>query len=125
MSKHGKEISFNLVSRQKLEELTSDEKLKFILKEVKKGKILVLEHGLTPTEQAILIENTMREIEQDTFIGVEMEGYGEDTPSFLQKLLGAGKRPRMTLIGPANLLKMIKKDNDMIQTKIVPGKGAS
>ena len=66
----------------------------------------------------------MKEIEQDTFIGVEMEGYGEDTPTFLQKLFGMAKRPRMTLIGPANLLKMIKKDNDMIQTKIISGSGA-
>ena len=71
-------ISFNLVSRQKLEELTSAEKLKFILKEVKKGNILVLEYGLTPLEQTSLIENTMKEIEQDTFIGVEMEGYGQE-----------------------------------------------
>jgi len=66
----------------------------------------------------------MKEIEQDTFIGVEMEGYGEDTPTFLQKLFGMSKRPRMTLIGPANLLKMIKKDSDMIQTKIISGSGA-
>jgi len=117
-------ISFNLVSRQKLGELSSDEKLKFILKEVKYGKILVLEQGLTPMEQTHLIENTMREIEQDTFIGVEMEGYGQDSPSFLQKLFGMSKRPRMTLIGPADLLKMIKKDNDMIQTRIIPGRGA-
>ena len=125
MAKRDKGIAFNLVSRQKITGLSSDEKLSFILKEVKKGKILVLEQGLTPMEQATLIERTMKEIEHDTFIGVEMEGYGEDAPSFLQKLLGAGRRPRMTLIGPANLLKMIKKDNDMIQTKIVPGKGAS
>jgi len=125
MTKKDKGIAFNLVSRQKITGLSSDEKLNFILKEVKHGKILVLEQGLTPMEQATLIERTMREIEHDTFIGVEMEGYGEDAPTFLQKLLGAGKRPRMTLIGPANLLKMIKKDNDMIQTKIVPGKGAS
>lgn len=124
MTKKDEGISFNLVSRQKLVELTSDEKLRFILKEVKKGKILVLEQGLTPMEQTNLIENTMREIEQDTFIGVEMEGYGQDSPSFLQKLLGMSKRPRMTLIGPADLLKMIKKDNDMIQTKIIPGRGA-
>lgn len=124
MTKKDNEISFNLVSRQKLGELSSDEKLKFILKEVKNGKILVLEQGLTPMEQTHLIENTMREIEQDTFIGVEMEGYGADNPSFLQKLFGMSKRPRMTLIGPANLLKMIKKDNDMIQTRIIPGRGA-
>ena len=124
MSKKNQEISFNLVSRQKLSELTSDEKLKFILKEVKKGKILVLEHGLTPIEQTHLIESTMREIEHDTFIGVEMEGYGQDSPSFIQKLLGIDRKPRMTLIGPANLLQMVKKDNNMIQTRIVPGRGA-
>ena len=117
-------IYFNLISRQKLKELPPDEKLKFILNEVKKGKILVLEHGLTPMEQTNLIENTMKEIEQDTFIGVEMGGYGQDNPSFIQKILGIPKKPRITLIGPADLLKMIKKDNDMIQTKIIPGRGA-
>jgi len=124
LTKKESEISFNLVSRHKLNELTSSEKLKFILKEVKKGKILVLEHGLTPFEQANLIENTMKEIEEDTFIGVEMEGLGEDRPTFFQKLFGYSKKPRVTLIGPANLLKTIKKDNDMIQTKIIPGRGA-
>jgi len=124
LTKKDNGISFNLVSRQKLEEFTSDEKLKFILKEVKKGKILVLESGLTPMEKTHLIENTMREIEQDTFIGVEMEGYGQDQPSFFQRLFGASKRPRVTLIGPADLLKMVKKDNEMIQTRIIPGRGA-
>ena len=124
MTKKDDGISFNLVSRHKLEELSSDEKLKFILKEVKKGKILVLENGLTPMEQTILIENTMKEIEQDTFIGVEMEGYGQDNPSFIQRLLGISRKPRMTLIGPADLLKMVKKDSDMIQIQIVPGRGA-
>ena len=125
MSKKDLGIAFNLVSRQKLEEFNSDEKLKFILNEVKSGKILVLEHGLTPLEQANLIERTMKEIEQDTFIGVEMEGYGQDNPTFFQKLFGINKKPRITLIGPANLLKMVKKDNNMIQTKIIPGSGAT
>jgi len=124
LAKKENEISFNLVSRHKLDELTSSEKLRFILKEVKKGKILVLEHGLTPFEQTNLIENTMKEIEQDTFIGVEMEGLGQDRPSFFQKLFGYSRKPRVTLIGPANLLKTIRKDNDMIQTKIIPGRGA-
>ena len=123
MKKKEDGISFNLVSRQKLGELSTDEKLKFILKEVKKGKILVLEYGLTPIEQTSLIENTMREIEQDTFIGVEMEGYGQDNPSIIQKILGLSKKPRMTLIGPADLLKKIKKDNEMIEVKIIPGRG--
>ena len=124
MTKKDNGISFNIVSRQKLNSLTSNEKLEFILKEVKKGKILVLEHGLTPMEQTSLIEDTMREIEQDTFIGVEMEGYGQDSPTFLQKLLGVSRKPRMTLIGPADLLHTVRKDSNMIQTKIIPGRGA-
>ena len=124
MTKKDNGISFNLVSRQKLEELSSEEKLQFIIKEVKKGKILVLEQGLTPFEKTNLIERTMKEIEEDTFIGVEMEGYGQDTPSFFQKLFGLSIKPRITLIGPANLLRTVRKDNNMIQTKIIPGSGA-
>jgi uncharacterized protein len=124
MAKKNEGITFNLVSRQKLDELSSEQKLKFILNEVKKGKILVLEHGLTPMEKTNLIENTMKEIEQDTFIGVELEGYGQDSPSFVQRLFRISKRPRITLIGPADLLKTVKKDNNMIQTKIIPGRGA-
>ena len=123
MIKKNSDIAFNLISRQKINGLTSEEKLNFIIKEVKNGKILVLEQGLTPVEKTNLIERTMKEIEHDTFIGVEMEGYGEDTPTFLQKLFGMAKRPRMTLIGPAHLLRMIKKDSDMIQTKIISSTG--
>ena len=122
LTKKDKGISVNLISRQKLEELSSNEKLDFILEEVQKGKVLVLEQGLTSMEQTNLIEHTMKEIEQDTFIGIEMEGYSEDRPTFLQKFLGKMKKPRMTVIGPADLLKTICKDNNMIQTKIIPGK---
>ena len=124
MTKKDKGISVNLISRQKLDELSSDEKLKFILKEVQKGKILVLEHGLTPMEQTNLIESTMKEIEHDTFIGIEMEGYAEDRPTFIQKILGVIKKPRMTMIGPAHLLRTVRKDSNIIQTMILPGKGA-
>jgi len=124
MTKKDRGISVNLVSRHKLDELSSDEKLKFILKEVQKGKILVLEHGLTPMEQTNLIEVTMKEIEHDTFIGIEMEGYSEDRPTFIQKMLGMIKKPRMTMIGPAHLLRTVRKDSNIIQTMIIPGKGA-
>ncbi len=122
--KKEKSIAVNLVSRQKLEQLNSQEKLQFILDEIQHGKVLVLEHGLTSFEQTELIERTMKEIEQDTFIGIEMEGYGEDKPSFVQKIFGILKKPRMTVIGPAHLLQTVKKDNNMIETKIIPGKGA-
>ena len=123
MTKKEKGISFNLISRQKLNDLSSSEKLKYILKEVRQGRILVLEHGLTPTEQTALIENTMREIDHDTFIGIEMGGYDEEKAGFFQRVFGVIKKPRMTVIGPAHLLKMIHKDNDKIETTIIPGRG--
>jgi len=123
VKKDKNEVAVNLVSRQKLEQFTSAEKVQFILTEVQHGKVLVLEHGLTPIEQSKLIERTMQEIKQDTFIGIEMEGYGEDKPTFLQRIFKNMKKPRMTVIGPAHLFQTISKDNNMIQTKIIPGKG--
>ena len=124
MTKNIDGISVNLVSRDKLGEFSSTEKLNFILKEVKKGKVLVLEQGLTPFEQTELIEHTMKEIKQDTFIGIEIEGYSEDKQTFIQKIFKIIKKPRMTVIGPADLLKTIRKDSNMIQTRIIPGTGA-
>ena len=124
MTKNIDGISVNLVSRDKLDGFSSNEKLDFILKEIKKGKVLVLEQGLTAFEQTELIEHTMKEIKQDTFIGIEIEGYSEDKPTFIQKIFKIIKKPRMTVIGPADLLKTIKKDNSMIQTRIISGSGA-
>jgi len=123
LTKNKDGISVNLVSRQKLDDFSSTEKLKFILKEIQKGKVLVLEQGLTPMEQTELIEHTMKEIKQDTFIGIEMEGYSGDKPTFIQKILGVIQKPRMTVIGPADLLKTVRKDSNMIQTRIIPGTG--
>jgi len=124
MAKKEKGIAFNLVSRHKLDDLNPTDKLKYIIQEIKKGKILVLEQGLTPFEKTSLIEKTMKEIDQDTFIGIEMEGYSEEKVSFLQRVFGITKKPRMTVIGPADLLRMVHKDNDTIETTIIPGKGA-
>ena len=123
MIKKEPSISFNLVSRQKLNNFSTKEKLNYILKEVKEGRILVLEQGLTPTKQTTLIEHTMKEIDHDTFIGIEMEGYSAEKTNFFQRVFGIIKKPRMTVIGPAHLLKMVHKSNDMIETTIIPGRG--
>ncbi|HEC81988.1 MAG TPA: DUF2073 domain-containing protein [Thermoplasmatales archaeon] len=118
-------ITVNLVSKSKLDNLTSSEKIEYILKEVKKGKVLILESGLTSTEQATLIKQTMSTIDHETFIGIEMEGYPEERLTFFQKLFGGTRKPRMTVVGPANLLKTIRKDDAVIETVIVPGKGVT
>jgi uncharacterized protein len=118
-------VNINLVSRNMLEGMPQSEKIQFILDEVQGGKVLVLERGLTPTEEAKLIEATMSKIDPETFIGIEMQSYGVDKQGRFARLLGNTKqRPRMAVIGPANLLKTIHKDSQQIQAMIfAPGEG--
>ncbi len=119
-----KSISINLVSKQKLDKLSSQEKLDFILREIRQGKVLVLEQGLTPLEQTALIEKTMKEIEEDAFIGIEMDGYlREDKATLFKRLFGVIRKPGLTVIGPADLIKTIRKDENIIQTEILAERG--
>lgn len=106
----------DLISEDKLNCMTSMEKVRLILDKVKSGKILVLEKGLTPFEQNKLIELTMSEITPDNFSGIEIESYpAKHTTTFLNRLLGKNSfKTRLTVIGPADQLKTIKKDRDMI-----------
>lgn len=110
----------HLISAEKIEVMEMEEKIRFILDEVEAGKVLILERGLTPQEEAKLIEQTMREIDHDSFIGVEMQSYGmEEGKNFVQRMVMGGPRPRMAVIGPANLLQLVSKDNEKIVTKII------
>lgn len=121
----GDGVKINLISRRKLDEMSSADKLRFILDEVKADTVLVLERGLTAIEEVSLIKATMAEIDHDTFIGIEMQSYSpEDVKrgSWLRKLLGRPKVPKMSVIGPAHLLKTIRKDSKMIQAMILTGR---
>lgn len=113
-------VSIDLISTERLEELGL-EKIRFIVDQVKNGKVLVLEKGLTPAEELDLIKVTMSEIDHDSFIGVETPGFTGNIVrrSFLQRLLGRSPPPRMMVVGPAHLLKTIKKDGKTIQAVIV------
>ncbi len=110
----------HLISAEKIEAMGHEEKIRFILDEVMQNKVLILERGLTPQEEARLIEQTMREIDQESFIGIELQSYGMDEgKNFLQRAVMGGPRPRMAVIGPANLLQLVSKDNEKIVTKLV------
>lgn len=113
-------ISIDLISTERLEEM-GKEKIRFILEQVKTGKVLVLEKGLTSSEELELIRVTMTEIDHDSFIGVETPGFtGNVTKrTFLQKLLGRTSPPRMMVVGPAHLLRTIKKDGRTIEAIIL------
>ncbi len=110
-------VQLSLISKDLLERMSSMEKLRMILDNVKEGKIVVLEKGLTPEEEAKLIELTMLEIDHENFVGIEVETYPQHSKSFLSKLFGK-KGGRLTVIGPANRLKTLEKREDIIRALI-------
>ena len=113
-------VQIDLISADRLDNMTTMEKIRLILDDVMEGNIVVLEKGLTPDEQSRLIEVTMLEITPDGFSGIEMETYSaKDAGSsggglFGRLLRKKGTGTRMTVIGPANQMKTIKKDKDLI-----------
>ncbi|MBP2132092.1 hypothetical protein J2128_000013 [Methanomicrobium sp. W14] len=117
-------VQIDLISAERLEHLTTLEKVRLILDEVMDGNVVVLEKGLSPDEQSMLIETTMREITPDGFAGIEMETYSADKQENQKQggLFGGlfGKKEsssgRLTVIGPANQMKTLKKDKDLIST---------
>ena len=113
-------FQMDLVSEHRLSEMSPVEKVRFIIDEVKSGKILVLEKGLSPEEEASLIEMTMTLIEPDGFSGIEMESYpSEVDTSFIGKLLKKNTlKSRLTVIGPADQLKTLRRDRNMISALI-------
>ncbi len=103
-------IEVDLISEEKVKEMGSVEKLRFILDFVRAGKIVVLEGGLTAEEQMKLIEFTMSQIDEN-FTGIEISSYPSKR-GFLRK------KTRLTIIGPADMMKTIKKDKDWISAVI-------
>lgn len=115
-----KGIQLDMISKEKLDRLTSVEKIRLILDGVESGKIIVLESGLTPQEETKLIEATMTKIAPGEFSGIEIESYpGYVSHSWLDKLLKKPvNRSRLTMIGPADQLKMLKRDRDVISALV-------
>lgn len=89
-----------------------------LLKDLKEGTILLVDAKLTPTEEADLIEETMKII-SDKFSGIELSSLElshlkESTRmdkfknAVVERLIG--KRRGMTIIGPARIIRKIEKN---------------
>ena len=118
------EIELEFISLEVLADKEDDEKMSFILDRIKKNKILVLEESLSASEEALLIEATMKEV-SDKFPGIEVSNLREKTEGGLKarliRLLG-GTTGGMTIIGPSKLIKKIKKEPSRILVLAEKGK---
>jgi uncharacterized protein len=114
-------VRIDLISEERLSRMPSMEKIRLILDRAREGTIVILESGLSPEEQSSLIEMTMQEILPDGFSGIEIESYPSKQKSggiFSRLVRGDEDYRRLTVIGPANQLKMIRRDRDLISAWI-------
>jgi uncharacterized protein len=106
------ELKMDFLSADALESRTSMEKVSMIVDKVKKGDIMVLEGGLTPSEEAELIETTMREIDIEKFVGIDIYTLDKIKKSFFG--FSKKKTVGITIIGPANVMRTVKKKSNFL-----------
>ncbi len=108
-------VQLEFVSGKVLDSMSEDDKLRFILKSVKEKKILVLERGLTRQEERTLFRMTMERVTK-SFPGIEISSFGEEPAGVRSRLIQLlGGRTEMTVVGPSDLVKEIKRDPDKLR----------
>src|SRR3989338_3263520 len=115
-------LTLQFVPYEEIEGLGSNERIKKLLGLVKDERIVVLEGRLRKEEEAELIRKTMEEI-SERFKGIELSViYPDRRKGTLGKTIKSGiadmllgQRQGLTVLGPASLIKEIRKDPDKIQ----------
>ena len=115
-------VTLQFMPYAEISKLSSLGRIKKLLDGVKQDKIVLLEGRLTKEEEAELIKTTMEEI-GGKFKGIELHVLYPDERDmnpinmFKRQLTNAllGNRQGITIIGPASIVKEIRKDPNKIQ----------
>jgi len=111
-------FTIQYVPRSQVQKLDSDSRVKRLLRIVKEEKIVLMEGKLKPEEETKLIEETMDMVDSK-FKGVEVcTVTPQEKMSVFKKSLFElffGDTRGMTIIGPASIVKEIRRDPNKIQ----------
>ncbi|MCK5149322.1 DUF2073 domain-containing protein [Candidatus Pacearchaeota archaeon] len=119
-----KGFSIQFIPYAEIRHLDSDERLKKILRIVLGNNILILQGKLKPEEETRLIGDTMVMIEHlKDFKGIELAVIsGDENESIFDKMkkgianiLAGGDLGAITIIGPATIVKEIKRNPKKIE----------
>ncbi len=114
-------VQIDLISGERMASKATMEKIRMILDGVHEGNIVILEDGLSPDEESRLIEVTMSEISPDEFSGIEIETYprsGAEASGILNRIIGRDSSSKLTVIGPANRIETLHKDETLIKALV-------
>jgi hypothetical protein len=115
-------VTIQFVPYTEIENLSGLGKIRKLLNIAKANKIVLLQGRLKKEEEAELIKTTMEEIDKK-FKGIEMAiiNPSQTAQEGMQKLkydflnLFFGDTQGLTIIGPSNIVKSIKKDPNKIE----------
>ncbi len=116
-------VTLQFIPYTEIAELSSVGRIRKLLNIAKKNKIVLLQGQLSKEEETELIKTTMEEINKE-FKGIELavidpsqseslEGFAKVKNDFFSMILG--NRSGFTVIGPANIVKSIKKNPNKIE----------
>ncbi len=115
-------LTLQFVPYGEISSLAPEKRINKLLDIVKKDKIVLLQGRLKPSEEAWLIQKTM-EIVSREFKGIELctiypelsnQKFFSQFKGLLVKFL-MGSREGLTIIGPATIIKEIKRNPDKIE----------
>jgi hypothetical protein len=123
------DLSLNFIPFERFTAMTPEQKIDLIIDTTKKKEIVVIEGLLNPGEEMTLITHTMKKIDKK-FKGIEIcaiprselvkdekKSYFRSFRSYLADVL-IGKQRGITIIGPASIVKQIKRDPERIVLKM-------
>lgn len=119
-----KGYSIRFLPYSEIKNLGSEKRIKKIIDVIMENNIILLQGKLKPDEEARLIRNAMAIAGQDkNFRGIELASVSEDGEkgffgkirSLLANALSGGDFGAVTVIGPATIVKEIKRDPKKIE----------
>ena len=117
-------LTLQIIPYSDIDHLSSVGRIRKLLNLAKEDKLILLQGRLKKEEEVELIKATMEEINKD-FKGIELavmdnmgktSGFDSIKASLFNMLMG--NRQGLTIIGPANIVKKIKKDPKNLQVII-------
>ncbi len=119
ISKKRDKLVIQFIPYSQIQPLSSYKRVKMLLDIVASGKIVFMQGRLRPEEEADLIEETMKTVGKSKhFKGIELAVFSPSQANLkgltlLRKKIAdalAGNRDVITVIGPAHIVREIKKD---------------
>jgi len=126
MKREIKDLTLQFVPYTEISNLTPYKKIKKLLDMIDENKILIIQGKLEPHEEKDLIEETMRKIgtsKKAKFRGIELASLVPNMKNsnvfdnFKTRVANmlVGERDALTIIGPATIVKEIKRDPSKMQ----------